>query len=101
MSCLRRLEILALEEKAENKKQRQRALARQADVDVKGSPLKNSSGGGGSGSKREVAAMGAAKIGGGGVSQRQLALVEMKLQVCALCVCLWCARLGVTIDLAL
>ncbi|CAB1114659.1 unnamed protein product [Ectocarpus sp. CCAP 1310/34] len=83
VSCLRRLEILALEEKTEKKKQRQRALARQEDVDVKGSPLKNSSGGGdgGSGSKREVTAMEAAKIRGGGVSQRQLALVEMKLQV--------------------
>ncbi|CAM9791518.1 unnamed protein product, partial [Ectocarpus sp. 8 AP-2014] len=89
VSCLRRLEILALEEKAEKKKQRQRALARQADVDAKGAPLKNSNGGGGGvgggggggGNKREVAAMGAAKIGGGGVSQRQLALVEMKLQV--------------------
>ncbi|CAM9468553.1 unnamed protein product [Ectocarpus sp. 4 AP-2014] len=81
VSCLRRLEILALEEKTEKKKQRQRALARQADVDVKGLPLTNSSGGGGGGSKREVAAVGAAKIGGGGVSQRQLALVEMKLQV--------------------
>lgn len=84
VSCLRRLEILALEEKTEKNKQRQRALARQADVDAKGSPLKTSSGG----SKREAGATGAAKIGGGGgVSQRQLALVEMKLQVCALYVC--------------
>ncbi|CAM9284961.1 unnamed protein product, partial [Ectocarpus sp. 12 AP-2014] len=84
VSCLRRLEILSLEEKTEKNKQRQRALARQADVDVKGSPLESGGGGGGgsgSGSKREVAALGAAKIGGGGVSQRQLALVEMKLQV--------------------
>ena len=101
VSCLRRLELLALEEKSEKKLQqlRQRALRQAAEAEAAGSkasPHQNGGGGGGSydankytaglRGKGDVAAAAKAKAnggggGGGGVSQRQLGLVEMKLQV--------------------
>eukprot|EP00752_Nemacystus_decipiens_P004544 g4148.t1 len=104
VSCLRRLELLALEEKNEEKlqQQRQRALRRAAEAEAevvagsKTSPRQNGGGGSHDASKYlaglrvkdgEAAAekLKAKALGGGrggsGVSQRQLALVEMKLQV--------------------
>eukprot|EP00903_Cladosiphon_okamuranus_P009789 g9306.t1 len=96
VSCLRRLELLALEEKNERKlqQQHQRALRQAAEAEAqaqatgsKTSPHPN----GGPGSytaglrgKGDAAAAAKARtkvVGGGGVSQRQLGLVEMKLQV--------------------
>ncbi|CAM9612385.1 unnamed protein product [Scytosiphon promiscuus] len=84
VSCLRRLELLALEEKNEKKQQqqRQRALAEQADASSrKGSQLKK---GGASLAKSEATGHGSGSgrggASGGGISRRQLALVEMKLQ---------------------
>lgn len=89
VSCLRRLELLALEEKNEQRlqQQRQRAIRQAAEAEAAGSSTSRQNGGGGSryaaglGGERDAAAKVKAVGEGGGVSQRQLGLVEMKLQV--------------------
>lgn len=99
VSCLRRLELLILEEKNEKRQQRQhqqqkqRALLQQGSAG--GAKVNHARGKGGILGKEAVSSVGRAGTlagssssssssgggGGGGISQRQLAVVEVKLQV--------------------